>query len=39
MNYLIFSAYSTTVVFAAGFVCGYIWQTLIQEAINGTINS
>ena len=26
MNYLIFSAYSTTIAFAAGFVCGYIYQ-------------
>ena len=32
MNYLIFSAYSTTIAFAAGFVCGYIYQEII---ING----
>lgn len=32
MNYLIFSAYSTTIAFAAGFVCGYIYQEVL---ING----
>ena len=32
MNYLIFSAYSTTVAFAAGFVCGYIFQEVL---VNG----
>ena len=32
MNYLIFSVYSTTVAFTAGFICGYIWQEVL---ING----
>ena len=36
MNYFFFSAYSTTVAFAAGFICGYIYQEVI---VNGTINN
>lgn len=36
MNYFIFSIYSTTIAFAAGFICGYIYQEVI---VNGTINS
>ena len=39
MNELIFGAYAATVTAAASFICGYIWQTLIQEGINGSNNS
>ena len=35
MNELLFGAYAATVTAAASFICGYIWQTLIQENING----
>ena len=35
MNEIIFGAYAATVTAVAGFVCGYIWQTLIQEIDNG----
>ena len=30
MNYFIFSVHSTTIAFAAGFICGYIWQSLLS---------
>ena len=35
-NYIIFGAYSSTICALAGFACGYIWQTLIQEVLNGS---
>ena len=34
-NYILFGAYSSTVCALAGFACGYIWQTLIQENTDG----
>ena len=34
MNYILFGAYAATVTAAASFVCGYIYQ----EVINGTVN-
>lgn len=38
-SYIIFGAYSSTVCALAGFTCGYIWQTLInQEVLNGSNN-
>ena len=39
MNYVFFGAYSATICAVAGFACGYIWQTLInQEVLNGPNN-
>lgn len=35
MNYILFGAYAATVTAAASFICGYIYQ----EVINGTIDS
>ena len=35
-NYIVFGAYSSTICALAGFACGYIWQTLInEEVLNG----
>ena len=35
MNYILFGAYAATVTAAASFICGYIYQ----EVINGSIDS
>jgi len=34
INSILFGAYATTITFAASFVCGYIYQ----EVINGSID-
>lgn len=36
-NYILFGAYSSTICALAGFLCGIIWQELInQEVLNGS---
>lgn len=35
MNYIIFGAYSSTICALAGFLCGIIYQELINDTVNG----